>query len=89
MSLSEIDLKELSKIDKKTICSDVQMVEFEWPIGMLTCKPLGGGLYEVRSSLSFFRIFRVIFCMYGEEMILLYGFLNHTFQKKHYRGWIG
>lgn len=45
-------LLELSKEDKKTIGADIKTVEFGWPIGMPVCKPLGGGLYEVRSHLS-------------------------------------
>ena len=45
---------------------------------MPVCRPLGGGLWEVRSSLSDSKIARVIFCMSGGEMILLHGFIKKT-----------
>jgi hypothetical protein len=55
-------LKSLSPIeDRKQIGVDIKVVEFGWPIGMPVCRPLGDGLYEVRSSLSQNRIARVLF----------------------------
>ncbi len=71
-------LLELSKDDKKVVGVDIKTVEFGWPIGMPVCKPLGSGLYEVRSSLQSNRIARVIFCIEGSEMILLHGFIKKT-----------
>jgi phage-related protein len=40
------------------------------------CRPLGGGLWEVRSSLTGNRIARVIFCVTRERMVLLHGFVK-------------
>jgi phage-related protein len=71
-------LLELSGEDRRIIGYDIQTVEFGWPIGMPTCKPLSGGLWEVRSSLSSSRIARVIFCMREGEMVLLHGFIKKT-----------
>ncbi len=71
-------LKTFSKEDKKIIGIDIQTVEFGWPIGMPVCKPLGKGLYEVRSSLQSSLIARVIFCMMRDEMILLHGFIKKS-----------
>lgn len=71
-------LKELSKDEKKIIGSDVKMVEYGWPIGMPVCKPLGSGLYEVRSGLPSHRISRIIFCIHKNEMILLHGFIKKS-----------
>jgi len=34
--------------DRKKIGTDIGAVEFGWPIGMPTCRPLKGGLYEVQ-----------------------------------------
>ena len=45
-------VKDLDKEDRLVIGSDIKTVEFGWPIGMPTCKPLGKGLYEVRSIAS-------------------------------------
>ena len=71
-------LLELSAQDRRAIGYDIETVEFGWPIGMPVCRPLGAGLWEVRSSLSRNRIARVIFCMWEGEMILLHGFIKKT-----------
>jgi phage-related protein len=42
------------------------------------CRPLGRGLWEVRSDLSGGRIARVIFCIADGEMVLLHGFEKKT-----------
>ena len=56
-----------SREDRKRIGEDVKTVEFGWPIGMPVCKPLGDGIYEVRTSLAQHRIARVLF--YIDKMI--------------------
>lgn len=71
-------LNDLPKIEKKAIGADIKTVEYGWPIGMPVCKPLGSGLYEVRSTLPSNRIARVIFCIHKNEMILLHGFIKKT-----------
>ena len=48
------------------------------PIGMPSCRPLGHGLWEVRSNLAGGRIARVIFCIVRGEMVLLHGFEKKT-----------
>ncbi len=48
--------------------------KYGWPVGMPRCRPLGWGLWEVRSSLSGGRIARVIFGVRGEQPVLLHGF---------------
>jgi phage-related protein len=45
---------------------------------MPSCRPLGGGLYEIRSDLSRGRITRVIFSIMNSEMVLLHGFEKKT-----------
>ncbi|MGB3788295.1 MAG: type II toxin-antitoxin system RelE/ParE family toxin [Phormidesmis sp.] len=45
---------------------------------MPTCRAMGKGLYEVRSSLSSGRIARVLFCIYNEQMVLLHGFIKKS-----------
>src|ERR1700709_1383000 len=66
-----------SKADRMRIGEDIRTVEFGWPIGMPVCRPLGGGLYEVRTSLKD-RIARVIFSIGGGEVLLLHGFIKKT-----------
>jgi phage-related protein len=71
-------LLELSREDRRIIGRDIQKIEFGWPIGMPYCRPLRDGLWEVRSNLSGGRIARVIFCIIGNEMVLLHGFMKKT-----------
>jgi phage-related protein len=71
-------LKNLEKIDRKTIGEDIKDVEFSWPIGMPLCRPLGKGLWEVRSELTQGRIARVLFCIHEGRMVLLHGFVKKT-----------
>lgn len=71
-------LKDLDKEDRIVIGGDLKTVEFGWPIGMPTCKPMGKGLYEVRSNLPSNRIARVIFCIHNGQMALLHAFIKKT-----------
>ncbi len=71
-------LLKLSKQDRKSIGEDIKTVEFGWPIGMPTCKPMGNGLYEVRTNLTDKRISRVLFCFSEKKMVLLHGFIKKT-----------
>ena len=56
------------------IGADIKTVEFGWPIGMPTCRPMGDGLFEVRTNLPQNQIARVLFCFYEGKMISCYAF---------------
>ncbi|MDP3739961.1 MAG: type II toxin-antitoxin system RelE/ParE family toxin [Hyphomonadaceae bacterium] len=71
-------LRTLDDEDRKVIGEDIATVEFGWPVGMPTCKLLGGGLWEVRSSLPSRREARVIFVVEEERMVLLHGFIKRS-----------
>lgn len=71
-------LKEMDQADRRAIGADIATVEHGWPIGMPTCRSLGDGLWEVRTSLSGGRIARVLFAILAERMVLLHGFLKTT-----------
>jgi phage-related protein len=73
-------LKKLELEDRKIIGEDIKDVEFSWPIGMPLVRALGRELWEVRSSLPRHRIARVLFCVEGEWMVLLHGFIKKTQQ---------
>ena len=45
---------------------------------MPVCKAMGGGLYEIRSSISAGRIARVLFCIEDGVMVLLHGFIKKS-----------
>ena len=64
--------------DRRIVGRDLRLVEMGWPIGMPLCRPLGGGLWEVRSSLGSNRIARVLFCAAQGHMVLLHVFTKKT-----------
>ena len=69
----------LSKEDRKRVGEDIKTVEFGWPIGMPVCRPLGDGVYEVRTNLSQNRIARTLFYIDTlGRMVLLHGFIKKT-----------
>ena len=71
-------LRRLSPVDRRIIGEDIKDVEFSWPIGMPLVRSLGGGLWEVRSSLTRGRIARVLFIVTEEWMVLLHGFVKKS-----------
>ena len=51
---------------------------FRWPVGMPLVRPLGDGLFEVRTSLPDKTISRVLFCFHEGELFALHGFIKKT-----------
>ena len=70
-------LKELPRADQKLIGADILAVQWKWPVGKPLVDSLGGGLWEVRSSLGD-RIARVFFVVVDEEIILLHGIIKKS-----------
>ena len=64
-------LKGLSAEDRKRIGEDIKTAEFGWPIGMPVCRPLGDGVYEVRTTLALTSTRR-------GALVLLHGFIKKT-----------
>lgn len=72
-------LKELPREDRRLVGEDIRTVEVGWPVGMPTCRLLGGGVHEVRTALSSNRIARVLFYVDKKQrMVLLHGFIKKT-----------
>ena len=71
-------LRGLAPKDRNIIGQDLMRVQFRWPVGMPLCRPLGGGLWEVRSDLTSNRIVRVLFCFSEGRLIALHGFIKKT-----------
>jgi phage-related protein len=68
-----------SSEDRKRIGEDIKTVEFGWPVGMPACRPLGDGIYEVRTNLAQNRVARVLFYIDKKSrMVLLHGFIKKT-----------
>ena len=63
----------LSEADRREIGQDLQRVQFRWPVGMPLVRPMGKGLFEVRTSLPDSTIARVLFCFHQGELYSLHG----------------
>jgi phage-related protein len=71
-------LKALDDEDRRIIGQDLMRVQFRWPVGMPLCRPLGGGLWELRSDLSSKRIARLLFCFTQSRLVALHGFIKKS-----------
>lgn len=71
-------LNELSRDEKRTIGRDIAKVQFGWPIGLPLCRPLSGGLWEVRSTLASKREARVFFGFHDGVLVLLHAVIKKT-----------
>jgi phage-related protein len=72
-------IKQLSPDCRKVIGSDLKTVQLGFPIGLPLCRPLGGGLWEVRSSLPNRTEARLIFFQHKPSGNLV---VVHAFIKK-------
>jgi phage-related protein len=70
--------EQLGQPDSITVGTDIRTVEYGWPVGMPLARPLGRGLFEIRTALSGNRTARVIFCVDNSFMFLLHGFIKKT-----------
>jgi phage-related protein len=71
-------LRSLDDRDQNTIGLDLMRVQFRWPVGMLLCRAMGDGLWEMRTNLPSNRIARLLFCVTGERILVLHGFIKKT-----------
>jgi phage-related protein len=62
---------------KTEIGADVERVQWRWPISKPLVDALGGGLFEVRTTVDRVR-YRVLFCIKDSTMVLLHGFIKNT-----------
>ena len=71
-------LRGLDEKDRSAIGQDLMRVQYRWPVGMPLCRPLGDGLWGVRSDLPSNRIARVLFGLSGDRIVALHGFIKKT-----------
>jgi len=72
-------LRSLPIEDRRVIGRDIAAVEYGWPVGLPTCRALGKGLWEVRSSLPSRREARVFFYTTArQEMVLLHAIVKKS-----------
>ena len=71
-------LKELPEKERQAIGKDLLRAQWRWPAGMPLCRPLGSGLWEVRTDLPTKRTARVLLCLYREHLVALHGFIKKS-----------
>jgi phage-related protein len=71
-------LKTLPPAERQVIGQDLMRVQWRWPVGMPLCRPMGQGLWEVRSSLPGNRIARVFFCAHADTLVAVHGLIKKT-----------
>ncbi|HWB98331.1 MAG TPA: type II toxin-antitoxin system RelE/ParE family toxin [Bryobacteraceae bacterium] len=71
-------LKGLSQSERQAIGKDLLRAQWQWPVGMPLCRPLGNGLWEVRTDLPTKQTARVLLCLYRGHLVALHGFIKKT-----------
>lgn len=71
-------LRSIDRADRLEIGADLQRVQYRWPVGMPLCRPLGDGLWEVRTSLPSRTISRVFVFFHEETIYALHGIVKKT-----------
>jgi phage-related protein len=69
-------LNKLPRDEQKIVGRDMAKVQFGWPVGLPLCRPMGSGLWEVRSSLPSRREARVLFGFHEGILIALHAFIK-------------
>jgi phage-related protein len=70
-------LRSLPEDARKEVGSDIQRVQWRWPIGPPLVDGLGHGLYEVRTTVDG-NIYRTFFCIDNGVAWLLHGIMKKT-----------
>jgi phage-related protein len=71
-------LKRLPEVERHAIGRDLLRAQWRWSAGMPLCRPLGNGLWEIRTDLPTRRTARVLLCLYREHLVALHGFIKKT-----------
>jgi phage-related protein len=71
-------LKSLPVEERQAIGRDLLRSQWRWPAGMPLCRPMGDGLWEIRTDLPTKRTARVLLCLHGEHLVALHGFIKKT-----------
>src|SRR5436305_1969463 len=71
-------LRGLDERDRNAIGLDLMRVLFRWRVGMPLCRPMGEGLWEVRTNLADGRIARVLFCVVEGCIVVVHGFMKKS-----------
>jgi phage-related protein len=69
-------LKGLVQAERRAIGADLLRAQWRWPVGMPLCRPMGKGLWEVRTDLPNNRTARVFICFYQGRLVAVHGFIK-------------
>ena len=68
----------LAESERQAIGRDLLRAQWRWPVGMPLCRPIGRGLWEIRTDLPTKRTARVLLCLHQEHLVALHGFIKKT-----------
>jgi len=71
-------LKGLPEAERQAIGKDLLRAQWRWPAGMPLCRPLGNGMWEVRTDLPTRRTARVLIFLYHGRLVALHGFIKKS-----------
>ena len=71
-------LRGLDEVERREIGKDLLRAQWRWPVGMPLCRPLGNGLWEIRTALPTKRTARILICFYSGHLVVLHGFVKKT-----------
>jgi phage-related protein len=71
-------LKALDAADRLAVGQDLMRAQWRWPVGMPLCRPMGQGLWEVRTELPSNRIARMLICLDDGSLVALHAFMKKT-----------
>lgn len=71
-------LKNLPPEDRRELGTDLMRAQWRWPVGMPLCRPMGDGLWEIRTALPSNRIARVLLGVDDGVLVALHAFIKKT-----------
>jgi phage-related protein len=71
-------LRTLAEAERHAVGKDLLRAQWRWPVGMPLCRPMGDGLWEIRTDLPTRRTARVLITYFGNRLVALHGFIKKT-----------
>jgi phage-related protein len=68
----------LEEAERQAIGKDLLRAQWRWPVGMPLCRPMGSGLWEIRTDLPTGKTARVLICLCRVHLVALHGFIKKT-----------
>jgi phage-related protein len=70
--------RNLLRADRAVLGRDLRRLQYGWPVGMPLVRPLGKGLWELRSSLPGKKEARVLFAVDAKGILVLNAFIKKS-----------